>query len=131
MEYCEEIRQRYEKDLFPQSLGIKLLHLSPGYSRVQMEVKGEMVNFHHITHGGALFTLADTAFGLASNSRGPAVALQVSVNFLAPSRPGETLTAEASEEHLTQSTGIYTITVHNEKKEAIALFRGVVYRKNK
>lgn len=129
MDYCEEIKQRYEKDLFPRSMGIQLLHLAPGHAKAQMQVEENMVNFHNITHGGALFTLADTAFGLASNSRGPAVALQVSINYIAPSRPGETLVATASEEHLTNSTGIYNIAVQNEKEETIALFRGVVYRK--
>lgn len=129
MDCCREIRDKYKEDLFPRSLGIEIKHLSPGCCTVEMQVTREMTNFHGITHGGALFTLADTAFGLASNSRGTAVALQASINFLAPSKPGERLSATAREEHLTRSTGIYNITVENEKKEIIALFRGVVYRK--
>ncbi len=128
MDFCAEVKAKYEQDFFPRSMGIRLVHLSPGHSKVEMPVKEEMTNFHGITHGGALFTLADTAFGLASNSRGPAVALQVSINFIAPSTPGQLLTATASEEHLTRSTGIYSITVENEEGQLIALFRGVVYR---
>ncbi len=128
MDYCQEIMEKYSKDLFPQSLGIEIIYLSPGSCQVQMVVKDEMTNFHQITHGGALFTLADTAFGLASNSRGPAVALQVSVNFMTSSRGGQTLVATAREEHLTRSTGIYNVDVQDERGEAIMLFRGVVYR---
>lgn len=128
MELYEKILEKYSKDLFPQSLGVKILHISPGSCQVEMVIEEKMTNFHGITHGGALFTLADTAFGLASNSRGPAVALQVSINYIAPSREGQTLIATAREEHLTKSTGIYNVNVENENGDSIALFRGVVYR---
>ncbi len=128
MDYCEEVLEKYEKDLFPRGLGIRILELKPGNCRVEMTVREEMTNFHGITHGGAIFALADTAFGLASNSRGPAVALQVSINFLAPSRQGEVLQAEAREECLTNSTGIYSVSVKKEKGEPVSLFRGTVYR---
>jgi len=129
-QYCEELKDKYyREDTYPLSLGIEIGELSPGYCRVEMEVTQNLTNFHNITHGGALFSLADTAFGLASNSRGTAVALQVSINYMAPSVPGEKLTAIASEENLTKSTGVYSVTVLNEKEETIALFRGVVYRR--
>ncbi len=131
MQECQELMEKYWKeDRFPLSLGIELLEISPGYSRVRMEVREDMVNFHGITHGGALFALADTAFGLASNTRGTAVALQVSCNFMAPSQPGSVLEASAREEHLTRSTGIYSISVEDRSSSnTIAVFRGVVYRK--
>ncbi len=131
MDVCENLKERYyREDIFPRKLGIELVKLSPGYCRVRMEVREDMINFHGITHGGALFTLADTAFGLASNSRGAtAVALQVSVNFTAPSRPGEVLEATAQEQTLTRSTGVYDIQVEKQDGSPVALFRGTVYRK--
>ena len=62
-----EIEACYRRqDRFPLSLGIQLEEIRAGYARVSMEIKEEMTNFHGITHGGALFALADTAFGLAS-----------------------------------------------------------------
>ncbi len=128
----EAIKDKYySDDHFPNHLGIKIVALSLGSSIMEMEVSKEMTNFHGIAHGGALFTLADTAFGLASNSRGPAVALQVSINFMAMTTPGQRLTASAKEVTLTGSTGIYDISVENEKNEVVALFRGVVYRLKK
>ncbi len=128
MDFCKEVLEKYNNDLFPQSLGIRITSLNPGSCQVEMVINEDMANFHGITHGGALFTLADTAFGLASNSRGPAVALQISINYIAPSRKGQTLVATAREEHLTRSTGIYNVNVETKKGETVALFRGVVYR---
>ncbi len=127
---CEELKRKYyEEDKYPVNLGIEIVKLVPGYSVVEMKATEEMNNFHQITHGGAVYSLADTAFGLASNSRGPAVAMQVSMNYLAPAFSGQVLFAIAREENITRSTGTYSVTVQNEKEENIALFRGVVYRK--
>ncbi|MBS4021001.1 MAG: hydroxyphenylacetyl-CoA thioesterase PaaI [Dethiobacter sp.] len=124
-----EIKAKYAADTFPQKMGIKLVELTPGYARVEVKVTEDMLNFHNIAHGGAIFTLADTAFGLASNSRGPAVALQVSINFISAVDPGTVIFATAVEEQLTRKTGIYNITVASEEGKTVALFRGVVYRK--
>ncbi len=132
-EYCKKLIEKYYKeDKYPLSLGIEITELLPGYCKAEMHITEEKTNFHGITHGGALFSLADTAFGLASNSREvPAVAIQVSINFMAPSVPGERLIAVASEENLTRSTGVYNITIKNDSGKAVALFRGTVFRKNR
>ncbi|GAF25009.1 uncharacterized protein MTY_0338 [Moorella thermoacetica Y72] len=66
----------------------------------------------------------------ASNSHGDAaVALTVTINYLAPARPGDSLVATAEEEHLTRRTGVYRIRVTTGSGENIALARGTVYRK--
>lgn len=123
------VKEKFTQDNFPQFLGIQILELRQGYARVAMKVKNEMLNFHGITHGGAVFALADTALGLAANSRGnPSVALQVSINFISPSKEGSVLTATASEDHLTRKTGIYSIAVEDEHGQPVALLRGTVYR---
>jgi acyl-CoA thioesterase len=129
-DFSDQMRERYREDLFPQFLGIKLEEVRAGYARVSMEIKPEMHNFNSVTHGGAVFTLADTAFGLSSNTRGTALALQISINYVRASVCGERLIAEAEEEHLTKSTGVYRITVYRDK-EMLALMRGTVFRKNK
>ncbi|MBC7326037.1 MAG: hydroxyphenylacetyl-CoA thioesterase PaaI [Moorella sp. (in: Bacteria)] len=129
MDFLQAIKEKYTADNFPRSLGIELLELAPGYARVAMTLKESMVNFHGIGHGGAIFTLADTALGLASNSKGvQAVALTVTINYLTPARAGMRLIATAQEEHLTRRTGVYRITVNSSGGEAIALVRGTVYR---
>lgn len=124
----KELRERYRQDHFPRKLGVEIEELLSGYARVNMKVTGDMTNFHGITHGGAIFALADTAFGLASNTRGTAVALQMSVNFVKATGAGDFLTALAEEEYLTNSTGVYRITV-SRGDETVALLRGTVFRK--
>ncbi|QGP92285.1 Acyl-coenzyme A thioesterase PaaI [Neomoorella glycerini] len=132
MDSLEEVRARYDADTFPRSLGIELLELAPGYARVAMTLTENMVNFHGIGHGGAIFTLADTALGLASNSRGdPAVALTVTINYLSPAPVGTRLVATAEEEHLTRHTGVYRLTVTTSNGQNIALAQGTVYRQAK
>ena len=126
----EKTREKYQHDLFPLKMGIKLVEIEPGSATVQMETNDEMTNFHGIVHGGVICTLADTAFGLAGNSRGQtAVGLQTSVNFIRPVKPGTVLRATAREEQLTRTTGVYNIVVQNEKGETIALLRGTAFRK--
>lgn len=128
-DFSAQMEERYRDDLFPRSLGIRLEEVRAGFARVSMEIKPDMHNFNRVTHGGALFTLADTAFGLASNTRGTALAMHVSINFTRATSAGDLLTAEAEEELLTRSTGIYRITVARGE-EIIALMRGTVFRKS-
>ncbi len=124
-----EIKKKYTDDTFPYGLGIRLMEAGPGYAGVELVIKEDMLNLHGTAHGGVIFTLADTAFGLAANTRGTAVALQASINYIRAVKPGTRLVATAREEYLTRKTGIYNITVQDEEGDTIALFRGVVYRK--
>lgn len=118
-------RAIYQADLAAQHLGIELLDIRPGYARMTMAVRPEMANGHGIGHGGMTFTLADTAMAYASNSRnGRAVAQSVSVNYLAPTRPGDLLTATAEEVNRTRRTGVYDVTVTNQDGQRVAVFRG-------
>jgi len=124
----EQLRERYKEDRFPWKLGIELEDIRGGYARVSMIVTPDMHNFNGVTHGGALFTLADTAFGLASNTRGTALAMHISINYVKGTMSGDRLTAIAEEEHLTRSTGIYRMTVYRDE-DKVALLRGTVFRK--
>lgn len=125
------IRQHISQDPFARFLGIELLELREGYSRVALTVQEHMVNFHGILHGGVLFSLADAAFAAACNSYGQvAVALTVSVSFLAAVEAGHRLVAEATEEHLGGRTGLYRLAVTREDGSLVALCHGTAYRKN-
>jgi acyl-CoA thioesterase len=84
-----------------------------------------MVNGHQICHGGLIFTLADSAFAFACNTYNAAtVAAGATIEFLAPGRLGDELTATAQEQSRSRRTGVYDVTVRNQRGECIALFRG-------
>ncbi|HPS57038.1 MAG TPA: hydroxyphenylacetyl-CoA thioesterase PaaI [Spirochaetota bacterium] len=130
-DHIAELKQKFESgDLFPKSLGIELVELEPGRAVVAMTVTESMANFHGTAHGGALFTLADTAFALSCNSHGtPAVALSVTMDYMAPARPGDRLVAVAEEAQRTKRTGSYHITVTANGETKIAFFRGLAFIK--
>jgi acyl-CoA thioesterase len=121
-------RAMWDRDLASRALGIELEDVRPGYARTAMRIVETMVNGHAIAHGGMLFTLADSTFALACNSRNvPNVALQCSISFLGAARLGDRLVAEAHECSLKGRTGVYDVTVARGG-EPVALFRGVCYR---
>ena len=121
----------YSRDRAAQALGIKIVRVQPGASLLTMTVRSDMVNGHHICHGGMIFSLADTAFAYACNSYNKnTVASACHIDFLAPAKEGETLEAEAVEQSAAGRTGVYDITVHNNHGKTIALFRGKSYRIN-
>jgi acyl-CoA thioesterase len=119
----------WSRDRATQGLGIQALSVKPGYALFAMPVRGDMVNGHHICHGGFIFTLADSAFAFACNSYNQnTVASSCSIDFLAPAREGDVLEAEAVERSLSGRTGVYDITVRTRAGKTVALFRGKSYR---
>jgi acyl-CoA thioesterase len=125
------IDDHIRNDAFARFLGADVTIVAPGHSRVTLTVSEQMTNFHGMTHGGVIFALGDLAFAAASNSRGQvAVALNVSICFLSPSKVGDRLVAEAKECHLGGRTGLYEITVVEEGTGTlIARSQDLVYRK--
>ena len=121
-----------ENDLFSQWLGIEVLDIKEGYSKIKMTVRNEMINGFGIVHGGIAFSLADSAFAFACNNRNVlSVALDTSINFIKPVQVGDVLTAEAKELHNGKSTGLYHITISNQNNHVVALFKGTCFRTNK
>ena len=121
-----------EHDLFSQWLGIEVLDVKEGYSKIKMTVREEMINGFGIVHGGVAFSLADSAFAFACNNRNNlSVALDTSINFIKPVHPGDVLTAEAKEIHNGKSTGLYHITIINQKDHVVAVFKGNCFRTGK
>ena len=126
------VQQMLKDDLFSQWLGIRIIEIKEGYSKIQMTVRNEMVNGLGIVHGGLAFSLADSAFAFACNSRNNlSVALDTAINFIKPVHPGDILIAEAKEVHNGKSTGLYHITVTNQNNHPVALFKGTCFRTNK
>ena len=121
-----------KNDLFSQWLGIEVLDIKEGYSKIKMTVRAEMVNGFGIVHGGIAFSLADSAFAFACNNRNVlSVALDTAINFLKPVHVGDILTAEAKEIHNGKSTGLYHISISNQQNHAVAFFKGTCFRTNK
>lgn len=119
-------------DLFSQWLGISVLEVREGYSKIKMTVREEMINGFGIVHGGVAFSLSDSAFAFACNNRNTlSVALDTSINFTKPVHVGDVLIAEAKELHNGRSTGLYHITVTNQHEHVVALFKGTCFRTNK
>lgn len=121
-----------DHDFFSQWMGIEVLEITEGYSRIKMAIRKEMVNGFGIVHGGIPFSMADSAFAFACNNRNNlSVALDVTISFTRAMHIGDTLTAEAKEVHNGRSTGVYLITITNQKNEHVALFKGTCFRTGK
>jgi acyl-CoA thioesterase len=121
----------YERDPASQKLGMTLDEIRPGYARMSMRVREDMLNGHATCHGGYIFMLADSAFAFACNSHNfNTVGAGCSIDYLAPSREGDLLTAEAVEQALSGKTGVYDVVVTNQEGRKVALFRGKSHRVN-
>jgi acyl-CoA thioesterase len=121
-----------DHDAFSQWLGIEVLQIKEGYSKISMTIRKEMVNGFGIVHGGVPFSFADSAFAFACNNRNNlSVALDVTISFMKAVQIGDVLVAEAKEIHNGRSTGVYLITIHNQKDEQVALFKGTCFRTGK
>jgi acyl-CoA thioesterase len=119
----------FANDRASQAMGMELLEVGPGYARLAMRVRPEMLNGHAICHGGHIFTLADSAFAFACNwDNTVTVALACHITFIAPARAGDRLIAEAREVSRAGRTGVYDVTVSRDDGTLIAVFRGNSYR---
>ena len=121
--------QFFVKDAYAQAAGIELVDTGDGRAAVKMHIEDRHKNSHGTVHGGAIFTLADTAFALASNSHGvPAAAINAHISFVRSATSG-TLFARAEEFSINPKIATYTVTVTDDAGEKIAIFQGMVYRK--
>lgn len=121
--------QMYARDSASQALGMKVASVGPGHAELVMPVRADMLNGHAICHGGFIFALADSAFAYACNSYNlTTVASGCAIEFVAPARPGDVLTAIARERSVSGRTGVYDIEVSNQRGETVAYFRGKSYR---
>ena len=126
------VEHMLQHDLFSQWLGIELLEIKEGYSKIKMTVRPEMINGFGIVHGGVTFSMADSCFAFACNNRNVlSVALDTSINFIKPVHVHDVLIAEAKELHNGKSTGLYHISISNQHDHIVAVFKGTCYRTSK
>ena len=126
---AEHVRSAmFANDGASQALGMQVVAISPTSATVTMTVRADMLNGHATCHGGFITALADSAFAFACNATNEmTVASGLSIDFLAPGREGDVLTAEGVEVSRAGRTGVYDVTVRNQRGELIAVFRGRSY----
>ena len=129
---CREdiVRRTFDRDPYADALGFTLRRITADSVAVSMVVRQDHLNFHAVTHGGALFSLADCAFSLASNAYDePAVAIDTHLVITASSRIGDTLTATAVEMTRGRTLATYRVDVSRDDDRVVALFTGTVFVK--
>ena len=119
----------FSNDRASKLLGMRIVAISEGAAFLEMTVRDDMLNGFDICHGGFITTLADSAFAFACNSYNEmTVAAGFGIDFIAPGRLGDVLTATAVEVALAGRTGLYDVEVTNQRGERIAVFRGRSHR---
>ena len=125
---AERVRRLAARDPFVTGLGIRCVEAGAGHATVAMAVTPAHLNFNGTCHGGAIFSLADTAFGLASNSHGMiAAGIDAHITYHVAAQAGDTLTAAAVEVSRTRRIAVYRVDVTRADRTLVSSFTGTVY----
>jgi acyl-CoA thioesterase len=126
---AEHVRDgMFANDNASKGLGMRIVEVGPGQATIEMRVRADMLNGHAICHGGFMATLADSTFAFACNSYNElTVASGFSIDFIAPARQDDLLTARCVEVSKAGRTGVYDTEITNQRGERIAMFRGRSY----
>ncbi len=126
----EALRERVARESYAKNLGLKLVALEPGYSKVEATFDESMENIFGMVHGGAIFSLIDEAFQLAANAHGTvAVAINMNITYHNPAPKGKKLIAEANEVSRSRRIGTYSIQVTDDDGNLVASSQSTAYRK--
>lgn len=126
------ILKKAKEEPFAEKFGLQFIDVQEGYAKVTMIFTPDMENIFGMAHGGAIFSLIDAAFEIASNSHGTmAVALNMNINYLASPQKGALLTAEAREINRTKKTAAYDIRATDDSGRLLASCQSLVYRLDK
>lgn len=118
-----------EADAFSRWLGVEVLEADVGRALLRMTVRPDMVNSFGTSHGGIVFSFADSALAFCTNAGGfVSVAVDCTVSYTRPVHPGDTLTADALEQSTTNTLAFCDVTVRNQDDTVVGHFRGTVFR---
>lgn len=121
-----------ENDPFSQWMGIEVLDVREGFCKVRCSVRNEMLNGFEVTHGGILFSLADTALAFSAATYGRvALALDNSISYTKKSSVGNQLVATSKCINLSHKTGVFECRITNSSDELLAIMKATVYRTSK
>jgi len=128
----EKIKTFFQKAQdFSKNIGIELIEVRGGYAKAKLKITEFHLNQAGVAHGGAIFTLADFAFAVASNSFGKvSLAINASISFIHAGKLGDELVAEAKLVDESNRLGTYEIVIKSGEKK-IAFFTGTVYKTSK
>jgi acyl-CoA thioesterase len=119
-------------DAFSKWLGIEVINLQEGYSKLQMHIRANMLNGFKTLHGGISFAFADSALAFACNNRNNlSLALDCSISYIKAVHENDVLIAEAIEIHNGKTTGVYNISITNQHNQLVAQFKGTCFRTGK
>jgi acyl-CoA thioesterase len=117
------------EDRFAHHSGVELVEMGSGWAKARMNIQPCHFNMARTVHGGAIFTLADFAFAVASNSHGTlAMGINTSVSFVKTALAG-TLYADARELSRNAKLATYSVMITDDAGDTVAIFQGMVYRK--
>ena len=123
------LQKMLDADAFSRWLGVEMLEAAPGRSTIRMTVRPGMVNGFGTSHGGIVYSLADSAFAFAVNSTGNVtVAVDCTMSYPVSVAPGDTLTARAVEQTRTRNLAFCEVVVENQNGVVVGFFRGTAYR---
>lgn len=126
------VKGMLDNDPFSLWMGVELEEVREGYCRISCPVKQEMMNGFDVTHGGILFSLADSALAFASATYGRvALAIDNNISYLKKTVTGDRLTAEAEPVNVGHKTAVFQVRITNQQNELVALMKGTVYRTGK
>ena len=126
----DAIETSFDSDPYASAQGFTLGEVTGESVAVSMVVRNDQLNFHEVLHGGALFSLADCAFSLASNAHGDtAMAIDTHLALTAPAKLGDTLTATATEMTRGRTLATYRVDVTRQDGRTAGLFTGTVFIK--
>ena len=107
------------------NLGATLKNIDVGSAKARLKIEQEHTNGHGFCHGGIIFTLADATFGFACNSYNiRTVAQNCTITYISPVKQGDILVSEAKEIKKFGRSAIYDVTIRNQTKDVVAIFRG-------
>lgn len=125
----EQAKKYFAGDHYAALTGVQIVDVAPGYCKTSLVIEEKHLNAAGVVQGGAVFTLADLAFAIASNSHGQlALAINVNISYLQAKSSG-TLYAIATEIVEPGRLGAYDVLITDEEDQTIARFNGMVYRK--
>jgi len=129
----EAIYKAVENEPYAKKLGMKLVELALGYSKVEMKYRPDAIdNIYQRAHGGAIYSLIDEAFETSCQTHGDiAVALNVNVSYISSPEPGARLTAVSKEASKTKKIAHYDISVTDENGNLIAACKCIAFRTGK
>ncbi|WP_083750101.1 PaaI family thioesterase [Rhodohalobacter halophilus] len=123
------VARMMEKDEFSRWMGVKVLKVDEGYCKVTCPIRKEMLNGFSVTHGGIVFSLADSALAFSAATYGRiSLAIENSISFTKKSVEGDEITAESRCIHLTHKTGLFEVKVHEQNEKLVAVMKATVYR---